>query len=202
MTNIGLLGGTFNPIHMGHLTLAQNFLAQLSLDEVVLIPDKSPVHKPELDLAPGEDRLTMCEIAAAGAPGITVDDVELRRKEKSYTVLTLEDYRRCHPQAQLYFLMGTDMFLTLEGWHQYERLFQLAVMCVGARDSGEETLILDALKRYRQYYPIRAEVLRAPPFPVSSTQLRERLRRGETTEGLLPPGVKEYIERRGLYGTK
>lgn len=202
MTNIGLLGGTFNPIHMGHLSLAQNFFRQLHLDEVVLIPDKSPVHKPDTELASGEDRLAMCEIAAAGALGLTVDDVELRRKEKSYTVLTLADYRARHPQAQLYFLMGTDMFLTLEGWYQFERLFQMAIMCVGARDEGEEALIYKVLSHYQKYYPIRAEVLRTPPFPVSSTELRARLCRGESTEGLLPPGVREYIERRGLYGTK
>ena len=187
---------------MTNIGLAQNFLKQLHLDEVVLIPDKSPVHKPDRDLAPAEDRLAMCEIAAAGAPGLTVDDVELRRKEKSYTVLTLEDYRTRHPGAQLYFLMGTDMFLTLEAWYQFQRLFQMAVMCVGARDEGEEALILRMLERYKKYYPIRAEILRTPPFPLSSTALRARLQRGESTEGLLPPGVKEYIERRGLYGTK
>lgn len=196
------MGGTFNPIHEGHVRLALACKKQLELDRVFFVPDRSPVHKLADDLAPAADRLLMCELAVEGLHGIGVDDTEIKRAEKSYTVLTLESFHERFLEAALYFIMGTDMFITIEKWHRFEELFPLCTIAVGARDEDEEKLIKKTLKEYQKNYPIKAVVITADPLPASSTEIRQLLKNGESTEGILNEKVRRYIERRKLYGTK
>jgi len=195
---LGMLGGTFNPIHNSHLYLARAFCAALELDRLVLVPACLPPHKEVEDLAGPMDRLEMCRLAAAENPRFCVSGFEVERGGKSYTVDTLRHLQGENPGAQLYLLMGGDMFLTLETWREAPAIYQMAVLCAAARqESALHALAAkgDALEALGA----RCIVLDIPAQPLSSTVVRERLRRGEDVSGLLPPAVYEYIQRKSLY---
>jgi nicotinate-nucleotide adenylyltransferase len=199
MKKIGILGGTFNPVHNGHLHIARGFGQRLGLDRVLLIPVWSPPHKDAEDLLPGEQRLEMCRLAAQGDPLLGVSDLEVKRRGKSYTSDTLRELRRLCPEDRLYFILGADMFLTLEQWRHFDRMAHLAVFCTAARHPGELRQLLDAAVRLRGRYGVECEVEDLPVLDISSTHIRGLLSRGEDASELLPPPVRRYIEERGLY---
>ncbi len=196
---IGVYGGTFNPVHSGHVKLAEAYLKGLELDRMLVIPAKTPPHKRVAHLASGADRLAMCRLAFPGTE-YEVSDLELNRPgEKSYTVDTLEELNRRYPGQELYLLTGSDMFLTLDQWHESQRIFQLAVMCVGEREPHlQERLKTKA--RELEALGARCRVIQLEPLVVSSTQVRDRVERGEPLTGLVPPQVEQYIQAHGLYG--
>lgn len=202
---LGIYGGTFNPPHLGHLTSAQAAMDVLGLDHLQFVPAAEPPHKqlPQGSPSP-EARLAMVELAADSLllpDRIGVSAIELSRPGKSYTADTLEQLHAQHPEAELWLMMGTDMFLTLQHWREPERITRLAGVCTFARtqsDSGEALAIqADYLQKT---FGARTCVLQLPHIvDVSSTQLRELLAKGEGQE-YLPPAVYGYIIRHGLYG--
>lgn len=195
---IAMFGGTFNPIHRGHVFLAEEFQRALDLDKVLLIPTNVPPHKQASDLASGEERLEMCRRAVEGYPHIAVSDIEMRREGKSFTVDTLHQLQEIYPGAQLYLIMGADMFLSLHHWRNFEEILRIAVICAAPRnetDGVELNRCGEALKEYGARYFI----LPQQPPTVSSTEIRERIARGEDTGGLLPSAVREFIEEKKLY---
>ena len=202
---LGIYGGTFNPPHLGHLAAARYALDAMELDELRLIPAAIPPHKPLPPGSPGaRQRLEMVELAADGLlqpDRVRVSDMELSRPGKSYTADTLEQIHREIPGARLWFLMGADMFLTLQHWREPEVITRLSGICAFARtqsDSGE--LLRTQADYLRKTYGARVEVIELPHIVnVSSTQLRELLGRGEGTE-YLSPAVYGYILRHRLYG--
>lgn len=199
---IGVYGGSFNPIHAAHMALLETFAARLRLDRVLLVPAGVPPHKDAPDLASGEDRLAMCRIAAAGFSRCPMDvtDMELRRAGKSYTADTLAALRTEYPGDGLFFLMGEDMFLTVQNWRAPEKILALATVCAVPRtDDGFRRLILHSEQLSARFSPFSSVILNAPFRDVSSTEVRERVKAGEDASALLPPGVAEYIEKRGLY---
>ena len=125
----GIYGGTFNPIHNGHLHIVEEFRRGLGLDRVLLIPTRVPPHKAAPDLASAGERFAMCRLAAQGKPWLELSDIEMRREGKSYTAETLEELSVLYPQDQFYLLMGEDMFLTLGRWYRPETIFSLASVC-------------------------------------------------------------------------
>ena len=141
----------------------------------------------------------MCRLAFAGDPTVQVDDLELRRGAKSYTVDTLEQLREQYPRDTFYLIMGGDMFLTITQWHNFQRIFQLAILCAGARELEE----WERLCRHRDFlqerYGVRSRLLHFSPLPISSTDIRARIRRGDPIDGLVPPGVAQYIRENQLY---
>lgn len=198
MQKIGLFGGTFNPIHEGHLRLARAFGKALSLDRLIVIPDHTPPHKEAQDLANGVDRYNMCRLAVRDIPRAEVSDFEIRRDEKSYTVHTLRHFKERYPDAQLYFLMGSDMFLTVEHWYDAQSLFSLAVLCAGAR-LPDETEHLKRQEQRLRALGARTVVLDIEPLRASSTEVRERLRIG-TVDDAVPETVRRYIRTVCPYG--
>ena len=204
---LGIYGGTFNPPHLGHLTSARLALDALGLDELRFVPAALPPHKRLPPDAPGpEARLEMVELAADGLllPGrVSVSDMELSRPGKSYTADTLEQLRAQNPGAELWLMMGTDMFLTLQNWREPERITALAGICAFARTQADcgELLTIQA-EHLRKTFGAKVCVLQLPQVvDVSSTRLRELLARGEGWE-YLSPAVYGYILREGLYGTR
>ena len=202
---LGIYGGTFNPPHLGHLAAAQYALDAMELDELRLIPAATPPHKslPVGSPTP-EQRLDMVELAADGLlrpDRVTVSGMEMARTGKSYTADTLEQIHRQNPGAQLWFLMGTDMFLTLQHWREPEVITRLAGICAFARtqaDSGD--LMATQADYLRKTYGARVEIIQLPHIvDVSSTELRTLLNRGAGTQ-YLPPAVYGYILRHRLYG--
>lgn len=194
MERFGIYGGTFNPIHNGHLHLIRAACAQLSFDRLLVVPANIPPHKAATDLASNRDRLEMARLATAGMPGVWVSDIELRARGKSYTVLTLERLRALFPECRFTLLMGADMLESFDRWHRWRDILKLADIAAFARNEGEESL----LERKAALIG-RARVVRVEPLPLSSTLVREKVRRGEDISDLVPEPVAAYIYEKGLY---
>ncbi len=129
----GVYGGTFNPIHRGHVHILREFIKRLDLRRVLLIPDGTPPHKRAEDLAPPEDRVEMCRLAVQELDIVEISQMELARPGKSFTSDTLTELHGLYPRDELYFLMGEDMFLTVDKWHDAPTIFRLAVLCASPR---------------------------------------------------------------------
>lgn len=203
---LGVFGGTFDPPHLGHLAAARFAIEALGLDQLLLVPAAVPPHKELPENAPApEDRLSMTVIAADNMflpKRVAVDDLELRREGKSYTSDTLRELHGQYPDAELYLLMGTDMFLTLQDWHEPAEIVKLAHLAAFARTQADTGEMLSIQADYlRRTFGADVTVLQLPEIvPVSSTELREGLAKGEGSR-YLPPAVYGYILRQGLYGT-
>lgn len=199
MQKIGIFGGTFNPIHLGHIHIARAFSAHLNLDRVLIIPTQVPVHKETENLISGEERLQMCRIAARNDPTFAVSAIEVESREKSYTYLTLERLRRQYPHARFYLIMGSDMFLSFHTWYRYRDILQEAVLCAAARKNRQQKE-LAACAQNLAAQGGECVLLDVQVVDISSTELRARIRSGEDAGRYLDPAVEGYIRERGLYG--
>ncbi len=194
---VGILGGTFDPIHKGHLRLADGARRGLDLERVLLVPAARQPLKCATRAAPVEHRLRMCALAAAEAgPWLEVSDVEARRPGPSYTYETLRDLRRfLGPDADLHFLTGADVLPELPHWREIGEVLRLATFVVATRPGHQVDLEpLAGRLDISRLRPLEIDAL-----PVSATEVRRRLRAGEPVEGLVPPAVARYIEAHGLY---
>lgn len=200
---IGIYGGTFDPPHLGHMYAAQAAMSLLELDKLILVPAKQPPHKAlGQDSATPQQRLDMVRLTADAllAPDkVTVDDLELGREGKSYTSDTLRQMRKSYPQDELWLLMGTDMFLTVQDWHESETVMSLANIAAFARSDGDSPETLERQKNYlTERFGAKVELLRLPRiYEISSTQVRQR---GDGAD--LLPSVWGYILQNGLYGVQ
>jgi nicotinate-nucleotide adenylyltransferase len=210
---LGILGGTFDPIHYGHLELAREVLAAAALAEVRLIPAGDPPHR-GAPAASAVQRLAMVELGVEGYRGIRVDAREIRRPGRSYTVLTLEELRAEHGDAPLALILGADAFVDLPTWHRWQALFALAHLVVVARPGAalEGRLPAALAPEWERRYRTSPEALHAAPAgsivriaitprPISASAIRAALAEGDpdAVRGLLPPAVLAYIERNRLY---
>jgi nicotinate-nucleotide adenylyltransferase len=180
MKRIGLFGGTFNPIHMGHLVLAECARDQLALDEVIFIPNRMPPHKAEPGYAP-EWRLKLVSEAIRDIEGFMVSDIELDRDKASYTVDTLREIHATWPEADLIFLIGADSLFQLEKWVDYQEIFRLTDFGVVARPPFDEDRCQLEIERLEGLYPIQFQWIRMPMMDISSSAIRTAAR--PRTEG-------------------
>lgn len=197
MSQTVLYGGTFNPIHRGHLDICVRARQAVDARRVLLMPAAQPPHKSAEWLAPDQDRLAMCALAAREYDLIQVDDWEIRRGGRSYTVDTLGHLAAVFPEEELWLLIGTDMFLTFTQWHRWEEIGKMASLLVASREEGDRERLLDQQQRLAER-GVRSRLLQNPPMPMSSTQIREELRRDGTT-GKVCPQVLDYIREKELY---
>lgn len=200
---IGIYGGTFNPIHLGHMEAARFALEYLQLDKLLLIPAGIPPHKTMSESAPTpEQRLAMADLAAqAIGAAAEASDMELRREGKSYTLDTLRGIREAYPHAKLYLLMGTDMFLSFHLWREPEKIMRLCTLCAFGRSENDRPAVFDVQRTFLQEkYGAEIITLSLPRIvDISSTRLREELRQGRGVE-YLDPAVYGFILRESLYG--
>jgi nicotinate-nucleotide adenylyltransferase len=195
---IGLLGGTFNPPHVGHLVLAECARDELGLDEVRLVLAARPPHKDVEDDPGPEERLALCRAAVEGDEGrIAVSDVELRRDGPSYTADTLEGLASEHPDTEFVLLLGGDAAAGLESWSRPRDVLRFAA--IGVAERGKDTHERARATVGRLGYPDRLLPFRMPSLQLSSTEIRARVRVGRTVRHLVPPGVEARIDRLGLY---
>lgn len=195
---IGLLGGTFNPPHLGHLVLAECARDELGLDEVRLVLAARPPHKHVEDDPGADERLALCRAAVAGDEGrLAVSDVELRRDGPSYTADTLADLTREHPDVSFVLLLGGDAAAGLESWVRPKDVLRFAA--IGVAERGADTHERARATVARLGYPDRLEPFAMPSLELSSTAIRARVRSGRTVRHLVPPGVEARIDRLGLY---
>ena len=197
MSQTVLYGGTFNPIHRGHLDICVRARQAVDARRVLLMPAAQPPHKSAGWLAPDQDRLAMCALAAREYDLIQVDDWEIRRGGRSYTVDTLGHLAAVFPEEELWLLIGTDMFLTFTQWHRWEEIGKMASLLVASREEGDRERLLDQQQKLAEQ-GVRSRLLQNPPMPMSSTQIREELRRDGTT-GKVCPQVLDYIREKELY---
>ena len=191
---IGVLGGTFNPPHTGHLHAAQAARTELGLDTVLFVPTNQPPHKsvPKMS-ATTKQRLEMTELAAQSI-GAQVCTVELERGGKSYTADTLDELKNLYPQAEFWLIVGTDMFLSIQNWYAPERIFKAANIAVVARDEESRDLLLKHADELKKSFNARVDLINTYAVEVSSTRLREC-----AEDEYLSPEVREYICKNKLY---
>ena len=196
---IGIYGGTFNPIHTGHIHAAKQAMEFLGLDKLLMIPDRIAPHKEIPSGSPTpQQRLEMLRLAVEGEPGIEVSDIELNREGKSYTYLTVEAIREIYPEAEIYLLMGTDMFLSFHTWMYPERITANATLAVMYRGEKGEAAKIEARKNEMEADGVRVVLVKNETINISSTQLR-RLIAFQCASEFLPRGVEDYIREHGLY---
>lgn len=196
---LGIMGGTFDPVHVGHLALADAALSELGLDGMLYMPAGIPSFKRDQRLASPADRVAMVRLAVADRPLSAVSLREVERSGVTYTVDTLEELRTdCPPGTRLAFVMGEDSLASLHLWHRVERIVELAEFAVGLRGGSDGENALRELER--QGLDVRVRFLETPVPPVSSTLVRERAASQLDIAGLVPPEVERYIFEAGLYG--
>ena len=199
MQRIGVMGGSFNPIHCGHLNLARTALALSMVDRVLLLPSGNPPHK-RAGLADKLDRLNMVSLAAMGEENMEVCREEVDREGVIYTVDTLRILGERMPGCRFYYLIGADTLRTLHTWRRPEEVIRLCTLLVAARP-GEEAADLPRLMAHWRSLGADVQVLPCDLVDVSSTEIRERLAAGLPLAGLVPPAVEAYIRAHGLYQT-
>jgi nicotinate-nucleotide adenylyltransferase len=203
---IGLMGGTFDPPHTGHLLAASDALDHLSLDRLVFVPAAQQPLKQHQLAAPAPHRLRMVQTMADGAPRLEVDEIEVARSGLSFTVDTLAEYARRFPDAERFFLLGVDAFALLDQWRDAARVVSLAHFVVMTRASGPGALhamdldaVLSKVGAIGGAQAASPEVMNLRRIDVSSTEIRERVRTGRSIRGFVTDGVAQYIETNGLY---
>jgi len=200
--SLGILGGTFNPPHLGHLALAGHAREELGLGKVLLMPVHTPPHKtPGVDPGP-EHRLRMCELAVAEAEGLEACGLEVERGGASYTVDTLSAIHAKHPDARLSFIVGADTARTLRSWREPRRLLGLASLAVATRTGSSREQVLATLRdlgRQGEQASTDVRFLEMEPIELSSSGVRRSAAQGEPIEELVGPAVAAYIAEHGLY---
>ncbi|MDP9386149.1 MAG: nicotinate-nucleotide adenylyltransferase [Actinomycetota bacterium] len=200
MARIGILGGTFNPPHLGHLVCAQEAMIALGLDSVVLVPAGAPPHKDVLDDPGAEHRVALCEAAVAGDDRFSVSRMELERPGASYSVDTLRALHEREPEHDLTFVVGGDMAHSFPEWREPEAILELAELGVAEREGVRRADIAERLRPLR-VAPERVRFFDMPRMDISSSLIRRRAAAGWPVRYLVPSGVAEYIARERLYGS-
>ena len=190
MQRIGLFGGSFDPVHLGHLLVAQAVIEELGLDRLFFIPAAQSPFKPETEPAAASSRLQLLRLALAGKTNCEIDEQEIRRGGVSYTIETLRDYARRFPKAELFYLIGADNVAKLREWREANELARLAQFVVIPRP-GQASVNFPP--------PFRGRMLKGFPFDVSSSQIRSRVKAGLPIDHLVPPFVAEAIRNERLY---
>lgn len=202
---IGIFGGTFNPPHKGHARMVEKMTEELELDKVLIIPNKIPTHKRCDDLADNKDRIAMCKMAFCN-PKFEISTMEMDRDTDSYTIYTIKELRKKHPNDELYLIIGSDMFLIFHKWYKHKEILDECTICVASRDSDESVQMLRnyAFEQLGVYMPdldgknIHISLLDA--YEVSSSDVRDRINSGRSLYGIVDPEIIEYMENHKLYG--
>lgn len=201
MERIGIYGGTYNPPHLGHLNSVESFIEVYRLDKVLIIPTYIPPHKISSDLASCEDRLEMCRRTFKGE-AFEISDIEISREGKSYTEDTLKMLKGIYKDAELYFLVGEDMLLSFHTWRRPDDILDMCTLVADVRNEGTD---LSVLREYaKEFFPTeyannKIQFLEAEPLELSSTEVRNKIKAGESVCELLTAETCEYIKSRGLY---
>ena len=204
LRKVGLYGGTFSPPHIGHISAARAFLVQEKLDELIIMPTYQSPHKEMSDSVTPEQRLEMCRLSFSSICGVTVSNMEIERKGKSYTYLTLSEILAEKDDIRPVFLCGTDMILTFDRWYRFEDIFKMADIVYIRREN--DPLITAQIKakteEYKNKYNATVRELKTEPINISSTELREMISKQHDTSHYLNKETEEYIKKWNIYQTK
>lgn len=195
---IGIMGGTFNPIHNAHLMLAELAREEYKIDKLLFMPSGNPPHKQEEKPVPAEHRGEMCRLAIEDNPDFLYCDYEINKSELSYTANTLEYFKNKYPKDELYFIIGGDSLCALETWYKPEKILAFCTILVFERSGVCESTTAE-IARLAEKYGANIKLIHAPKFDISSSQIRERIAGGKTVRYMIPAEIIDYINEHKLY---
>ena len=197
---IAILGGTFNPVHAGHVAIVQAILkARPEVEQLVCMPNHIPAYKEEAAIVDGSMRMDMLRLAMAQIPKVSVSDFELKRDGYTYTVDTFTRLKQLYPKLQIEFVIGDDSLFQLHKWYAFERLADLCEILVVARGEQQDTIEAYIREFCTKYPAFQISYVEMPHVPVSSSDIRARIAKRESIQGLVPDDVLQYIEAHALY---
>ncbi len=196
---VGLLGGTFDPIHNGHMALARQALTQFGLDQVIFIPTGYSYHKSTEGISTSEVRLHLTKLAAMENPCFSVSDIDIKRKGNTYTADTLEELLSEDPNRQLYYIVGEDSLDYMEKWYHAEYIFSHAIILAARRMHSELGPMEEKIKTLHEQFQGDIRILDCEVLPISSTEIRNRAKQGVLSHDLVPEAVLSYIIQHSLY---
>lgn len=197
---LGILGGTFNPIHNGHLKLAQCAYEQFHLDQILVIPNHMPIYKNRGELLTADYRREMIQLAITDYPYMTFSDIEIKRNGPTYSIDTIRELHQLYPDAELYFIIGGDSLVHFQEWHEYQALLrECCFICAPRKTDMGDRLEEAGNVLCRQVPEARIYFLSFPVMDVSSTEIRSAIQQQKSTAEWLPPAVRAYIDRYHLY---
>ena len=197
---IAILGGTFNPVHAGHVAIAQAVLkARHEVEQLVCMPNHIPAYKEESAIVDGSMRMDMLRLAMAQIPKVSVSDFELKRDGYTYTVDTFTRLKKLYPKLTIEFVIGDDSLFQMHKWYEFEQLADLCEILVVARSEQRDTIEAYFREFCTKYPAFHISYVEMPQVPVSSSEIRARIAKGESIQGLVPKDVLQYIEAHALY---
>lgn len=199
---IGIMGGTFNPIHNGHLLLAESARELFELDKIIFMPCGNPYMKNVSSILTGKERAHMIELAIEGNPHFEISKMELEKEGPTYTCETLAALKELNCEDQYYFIMGADSLLMLENWKDPEYILKNCIIVTAVRGSGTEEKIVKIAGHLIYEYQADIRILPARYIDISSSDLRSRIREGNSVRYMLPDKVLAYIQEKGLYASQ
>lgn len=194
---IGIYGGSFNPVHNGHIHLAESVAEMLMLDRVYLVPSRISPHRSSDEYASGDDRLEMLRLVCEKKEKLFLCDYELINDRKSYTIYTVEEFRRRFPDDELFLLVGSDMLLCFDQWNCFEEILKEVTLAVASREDGDFEVLQQKAESLRKFGKIT--VCPIKPLEMSSTEIRKKIAKNEKISCYLDENVVQYITSRKLY---
>ncbi len=196
---IGIMGGTFNPIHNGHLMLGQWARDRFDLDQIIFIPTGCSYLKKNDNVLPGEIRFEMVNLAIKDNPCFTSSNIEVLRQGDTYTYETLQELKKIYVDADLYFIVGADCLFFIEKWYKVEEIFKNCILIAANRNGIDDTAMQAKKKELEDRFQCRIELISFPTIDLSSTDIRNKVKAGESIKYMVPDACLEFIEKEALY---
>jgi len=198
---VGIMGGTFDPIHYGHLMIAENAAQQFNLDYVLFIPAGNPPHKKKKQITDADIRYEMVKIAIKDNPHFLISKMEIERKTYSYTYLTIQELKQKYPQTEFYFIMGADSLFDFEQWVEPQSIADSAVIVVAVRDFFDHEILNSKIDQLERLFQADIKILNTPNFSIASHDIRDRIENHVSARYQLPDQVLEFIFKNELYSS-
>lgn len=196
---IGILGGTFNPVHIGHLLMAEYAKDTVGLDVVIMMPSGKSYMKANTNVLSGEQRLKMLDLSVEGNPNLISSDLEIRRAGNTYTYETLLQMKKLCPSSDIYFIVGADSLFSMENWVKPEVIFANCTLVAAGRDNADKEVLLSKKKELESRFGAKIILLDFPQVDISSTEIRERVKNNKSIRYMVSEEVRSYIEQNNLY---
>lgn len=201
MKKTGIMGGTFNPIHMGHLIIAEKAREQFHLDEVIFMPSGTPYMKSDKDVLPGDIRAEMTRLATQDNPFFDISTIEIEKEGNTYTYQTLETLHDKNPNTEYYFILGADSLFTIENWKEPARIFANCRVLAAVRDDKTAADMEDQVNYLKEKFEADISLLQTSHIEISSSMIRNLVKEGSSIRYLVPESVYDYIIKNKLYRT-
>lgn len=198
MKKLGIFGGSFNPIHNGHISFCLQANQHILFDEILIIPNNIPPHKDVIVPISNEDRMNMIKLAIKDYDFINLSDIEYKMGSKSYTINTVNELMKIYKGYKIYIIIGSDMLLTFDEWKNYEELLDKTNIICGYRDYLDIEKLYNIKQKYKKYYD-KITIIPIDITPISSTQIRDKIKNNESVTGFLNEDIYDYIIQKGLY---